>query len=168
MASSILELMWKRRYHSEKKIYFVKNNEILSQWSYGQILAISYNYAKTLRPLPGKSIIALSYSSEPEFLFSFFACQLAGHIPAPYPSPIALRMQNSARDHSDFFKKSGIHHIITSEPELFLEVPQLNILRPKFNLEDKCDLDSIDFNQLAEEFTIQFSSGSTSEPKGVV
>jgi fatty-acyl-CoA synthase len=168
MARSILELMWQRRYHSEKKIFFVKNNEILSQWSYGQILSISYGYSQTLKHLPPRSIIALSYSSEPDFLFSFFGCQLAGHIPAPYPSPLALRMQNTARDHSGFFKKSGIFHMMTSEPELFSDIPELNILKPQLNFEIPTEIDPIDLNQLAEEFTIQFSSGSTSEPKGVV
>jgi acyl-CoA synthetase (AMP-forming)/AMP-acid ligase II/acyl carrier protein len=168
MASSILDLMWQRRYHSEKKVFFTYKNEIKSQWSYGQILSISQSYSKAFSHLPPRTIVAICFSTEPEFLFSFFGCQLAGHIPAPYPSPMAIRMQKESRDHANFFKNSGIHHIITSAPELFSEIPELNILNSNIESKINPDIDTIDLSQLAEEFTIQFSSGSTSEPKGVI
>lgn len=169
MASSILELMWERRYLTDKKLFFYSKGICQSRWSYGQLLKLAFDFSKQLAHLPPKSLVGISLNTGPEFLATFFGCQIAGHIPAPYPSPMALLFQN--RDHADphFFSNANIHYLITSDPTLFSTLKKLTLISLSVDHSTTAsDFESLELNNLAPEFTVQFSSGSTSEPKGVV
>lgn len=168
MASSILELLWQRRYQSEMKVFFYDGDVCQGQWSYGQILKLAADYSVSLKNLPSRSTIAISLANGPSFLAAFFGCQLASHIPAPFPSPMALKFQNKYALDSDFFKKSNIQYMITNEPEIFHNFPDLQIISPDIKNVFNDSIDEINLQNLAPDFTIQFSSGSTAEPKGVI
>ncbi|WP_298911656.1 fatty acyl-AMP ligase [uncultured Algimonas sp.] len=122
---------------------------------------------------PKDSRIGLAAVSTPDFAVLFFACQYAGLVPAPVPLPVTLggrssyeRQLERMADTGDFFAlfaPESMEPIMssalndTATPVITFEavqdLPKGDALRP-FGDDDLC--------------YIQYSSGSTSSPKGIL
>lgn len=154
--------------------YFDGRARLETALSYADLRTQAIDVAKRLvRFAPKDSRIGLAAVSTPEFAVLFFACQYAGLVPAPLPLPVTLggrssyeRQLERMADTGDFFAlfaPAAMEPIMssalndTATPVLTFEevfaLPQGDALRP-FGADDLC--------------YIQYSSGSTSSPKGIL
>jgi len=154
--------------------YFDGKGRLVTSLSYADLRIQSIDMAKRLVDFaPKDSRIGLAAVSTPDFAILFFACQYAGLVPAPLPLPVTLggrssyeRQLERMADTGDFFAlfaPASMEPIMssalndTATPVLtFDDVNALTVgddLRP-FGADDLC--------------YIQYSSGSTSSPKGIL
>lgn len=154
--------------------YFDGKGRLATSLSYAELRTQSIDMAKRLVGFaPKDSRIGLAAVSTPDFAILFFACQYAGLVPAPLPLPVTLggrssyeRQLERMADTGDFFAlfaPASMEPIMssalndTATPVLTFDdvnaLPAGDDLRP-FGAEDLC--------------YIQYSSGSTSSPKGIL
>ena len=154
--------------------YFDGKANLKTALSYAELHQRARDLAKRLVLLAEKdSRIGLAAVSTPEFAVIFMACQYAGIVPAPVPLPVTLggrtsyeRQLQRMADTGDFHAllcPSSMEPIMSSAlndqsiPIMTFEqldnLPQGENLRP-FGADDLC--------------YIQYSSGSSSSPKGII
>lgn len=154
--------------------YFDGKGRLATSLSYAELRTQSIDMAKRLVGFaPKDSRIGLAAVSTPDFAILFFACQYAGLVPAPLPLPVTLggrssyeRQLERMADTGDFFAlfaPASMEPIMssalndTATPVLTFDdvnaLPAGDDLRP-FGADDLC--------------YIQYSSGSTSSPKGIL
>jgi len=154
--------------------YFDGKANLKTALTYAELHQRARDLAKRLVLLAEKdSRIGLAAVSTPEFAVIFMACQYAGIVPAPVPLPVTLggrtsyeRQLQRMADTGDFHAllcPSSMEPIMSSAlndqsiPIMTFEqldnLPQGENLRP-FGADDLC--------------YIQYSSGSSSSPKGII
>ena len=154
--------------------YFDGKANLKTALPYSELREKAIELAKRLVPFAEKNArIGLAAVSTPEFAVMFMACQYAGLVPAPLPLPVTLggrgsyeRQLQRMADTGDFhalFCPASMEPIMSSAlndqaiPVMTFEdvnaLPQGEILRP-FMANDLC--------------YIQYSSGSSSSPKGII
>lgn len=154
--------------------YFDGRGRLVTTLSYADLQAQAKELAlRLVKFAPKDSRIGLAAVSTPEFAVIFMACQYAGLVPAPLPLPVTLggrssyeRQLERMADTGDFFAlfaPDSMEAIMssalndTATPVLTFEalgdLPKGDSLRP-FGADDLC--------------YIQYSSGSTSSPKGIL
>lgn len=122
---------------------------------------------------PRASRIGLIAETSPEFLVAFMACQYAGMVPAPLSLPAAFggrqtyewQVSNMVRSAglSAVFGPAALHEILTAA------TADQNIALFELSGSDLSTGSQQAAPHSAEELSyIQFSSGSTSQPKGIV
>ena len=169
-----------RRHPERQAIRFVEGSETVESWTYDQLWRRSCAVAQQLQnvaveadPLgPPRAI--LLYPPGIEFLAGFLGCQIAGWIPVPtsYPRPgrAMPRLDSAANDSqaaailgdSDSISSldlGKLGRVAASTPLLVADSSDESSLRID------PDTLSIDPDGLA---LLQYTSGSTSEPKGVM
>ena len=154
--------------------YFDGKGRLKSILSYSQLHKRAKEMAKRLVPFATKDArIGIAAVSTPDFAVMFFACQYAGLVAAPVPLPVTLggrssyeRQLQRMADTGDFhalFCPDSMEDIMRSALndqaipvmtfEAVSQLPKGNSLRP-FGKDDLC--------------YIQYSSGSSSSPKGII
>ncbi len=154
--------------------YFSGKAELKASLSYADLRERAVEMAKRLVPFAKKDArIGIAAVSSPEFAVMFFACQYAGLVAAPVPLPVTLGGRSSYERQLQRMADTGDFHALfcpeSMEPIMrsalndqaipvltFEEVGQLPIgdeIRP-FGADDLC--------------YIQYSSGSSSSPKGII
>ncbi|GHA81530.1 acyl-CoA synthetase [Algimonas arctica] len=154
--------------------YFDGKGRLRTSLPYSELREQAMDVAKRLVGFaPKNSRIGLAAVSTPEFAILFCACQYAGLVPAPLPLPVTLggrssyeRQLERMADTGDFFAlfaPASMEPIMssalndTATPVYTFEavraLPKGDRLRP-FDADDLC--------------YIQYSSGSTSSPKGIL
>jgi fatty-acyl-CoA synthase len=154
--------------------YFSGKAELKASLSYAELRERAVEMAKRLVPFAKKDArIGIAAVSSPEFAVMFFACQYAGLVAAPVPLPVTLGGRSSYERQLQRMADTGDFHALfcpeSMEPIMrsalndqaipvltFEEVGQLPIgdeIRP-FGADDLC--------------YIQYSSGSSSSPKGII
>jgi len=154
--------------------YFDGKANLKTVLPYTELRERAIDLAKRLVVFADKDArIGLAAVSTPEFAVMFMACQYAGLVPAPLPLPVTLggrssyeRQLQRMADTGDFhalFCPSSMEPIMSSALndqaipvmtfENVLNLPQGDDIRP-FGKDDFC--------------YIQYSSGSSSSPKGII
>jgi len=154
--------------------YFDGKANLKTVLPYAELREKAVDLAKRLVPFAEKNArVGLAAVSTPEFAVMFMACQYAGLVPAPLPLPVTLggrssyeRQLQRMADTGDFhalFCPSSMEPIMSSALndqaipvmtfEDVLDLPKGEELRP-FGTDDLC--------------YIQYSSGSSSSPKGII
>ncbi len=154
--------------------YFDGRGRLLTALPYAELRDRALDLAHRLVGYaPKNARIGIAAVSTPEFAELFFACQYAGLVPAPLPLPVTLggrssyeRQLERMADTGDFFAlfaPEAMEPIMSSAlndaatPVLTFDevkaLPKGESLRP-FGAEDLC--------------YIQYSSGSSSSPKGII
>jgi fatty-acyl-CoA synthase len=142
--------------------------------SYADLRSRATELAKRLVPFAEKdSRVGIAAVSTPEFVVMFFACQYAGLVAAPVPLPVTLGGRSSYERQLQRMADTGDFHVLfcpeSMEPimrsalndqaipvmsfESANDLPMGDRLRP-YGKDDLC--------------YIQYSSGSSSSPKGII
>ena len=154
--------------------YFDGKANLKTVLPYAQLRERAQNLAKRLVLFAEKDArIGLAAVSTPEFAIIFMACQYAGLVPAPLPLPVTLGGRSSYERQLQRMADTGDFHALfcpaSMEPimssalndqaipvmtfDQLHELPEGSELRP-FGPDDLC--------------YIQYSSGSSSSPKGII
>lgn len=154
--------------------YYTSRGQLKAVLPFSELREKAIETAKRLVPYAAKDArIGLCATTSPEFAILFYACQYAGLIPAPLPLPVTLGGRSSYERQLQRMADTGDFHALftptSMEPimsaalndhdtpvltfdEVF-ELPQGDELRPH-NEDEYC--------------YIQYSSGSSSSPKGII
>lgn len=154
--------------------YFDGKGTLKTAMPYSELRTRAQDVAKRLVQYADKDArIGIAAVSSPEFAILFFACQYAGLIPAPLPLPVTLGGRSSYERQLQRMAETGDFHALltpasmesimssalndTNVPvltfEAVFELPAGDTLRPH-GPDDMC--------------YIQYSSGSSSSPKGIL
>ncbi|MCB2098298.1 MAG: fatty acyl-AMP ligase [Parvularculaceae bacterium] len=155
--------------------FFNLRGEVYAQFSYAALRGEAKALARKLAARFERGArIALVAETSPDFLVAFFACQYAGLVPAPMPLPVNLggkdgyltqvRLMAQGAKASAAIGPAALKDFLIAALENesgvdILDYHQMKALEPEtdavaFGPDDLC--------------YIQYSSGSTSAPKGVI
>ena len=154
--------------------YYSARAELKSVLSYKDLRAQAVDMAKRLVPFAEKNArIGLCATTSPEFAILFFACQYAGLVPAPLPLPVTLGGRSSYERQLQRMADTGDFHAIftPSSMEAIISAAMNDHDTPVMTFEDVIELPSGDDIRPfgADELCyIQYSSGSSSSPKGII
>lgn len=116
--------------------------------------------------------VALIAETCPEFFFIFFGCQYAGLIPCPLPHTIYLGGKSAYISHTSFLTRTAQASLIclpnnlvgiSEQLELETGIPSISFAA----IQTTSGSQPVEPLQRDELAYIQFSSGSTAEPKGI-
>lgn len=142
--------------------------------TYGELRARAVEMAArlTTETEPGE-LIGLIAETSPDFAIMFFACQYAGVLPVPISVPVTLGSNEFYKDQlKRICETAGLHCLLAPTSILGVATEALQTTEIQVG-----NLDGSDFSQTVSDLRpfaaddmcyIQFSSGSTSSPKGIV
>lgn len=158
-------------------IYFQNedgNEEIIT---YGMLLNSSLRVANSLRELGLKEgeTVAIMQPTNPGFFYTFFGTLLAGGVPVPIYPPFRMHMLEAyAKTEAKILTNAGVRILVTFDKAETLSrllkafVPSLKHVTTVAELLKPTVLHDV-FKAKQDNFAfIQYTSGSTSDPKGVL
>jgi fatty-acyl-CoA synthase len=155
--------------------FYGSRGELEYEMSYATLQAVAMRRARQFNAfgLERSSRVGLVAATGPEFLTAFYGCQYAGLVPCPLPYTVYSASLDSYKLRIAAFLRTAGASVAISTAELLPHVWQAcNEAKIELTL-SYADLAEIgEQGQLAplssqEEAYLQFSSGSTAEPKGV-
>lgn len=178
-ANSLLEvlLLYGEQSPHKAHVYFLNENEEEEIITYEQLLHSSLRVANGLRHhgLQEGETVAIMLPTEPGFFYSFFGTLLAGGVPVPiYPPFRAHMVEAYAKTEARILRNAEVRFLIT-----FAQAENLSYLLQAFipSLKEVITVDALLASEMlispyhahSESFAfIQYTSGSTSDPKGVL
>jgi 1-acyl-sn-glycerol-3-phosphate acyltransferase len=179
-ASTLLETLdWHLARHPERvHILYLGSDEQADPISYARLASGAAAVAARLRReglRPGGTV-AVMLPTSPDYFYSFFGILMAGGIPVPiYPPARPQQIEDHLRRHARILDNAGASFLITVEKAqavarlLRAQVPSL---RGVLTLEDEGDgapaLTEPSRPAKEDIAFLQYTSGSTGDPKGVV
>ncbi|ALO46848.1 AMP-binding protein [Pseudohongiella spirulinae] len=153
--------------HRIQYSFLNRRGEISEQLNCLQLYTQAENLAKRLRQFIGpQQSVALLMLPEKEFVVSFWACLLAEIRPAP----MSRQRGQTPADIVDQLTEKGIAAVLTKDSlrtRVENEVPAFSIAQLMERDPSNCQLSFSEVNSDEPAF-IQFSSGSTRQPRGIV
>lgn len=154
--------------------FYSVRGELECALTYNELRARAVEMAArlTTETEPGE-LIGLIAETSPDFAVMFFACQYAGVLPVPISVPVTLGSNAFYKDQlKRICETAGLHCLLA--PTSILGVAKEALQQSGMQVGN---LDGSDFTQTISDLRpfaaddmcyIQFSSGSTSSPKGIV
>lgn len=172
-----LLLMYAEAAPDKSHIYFYDENGQEEIITYGKLLAQSSKIAHSFRELGLKEgeTVAIMQPTNPGFFYTFFGALLAGGIPVPIYPPFRMHMLEAyAQQEAKILRSAQVRFLVTFEQAEKLSyllkgfVPSLKLVttvdallaHEQIKTPIKLQADNFAF--------IQYTSGSTSDPKGVL
>lgn len=178
-AKTLIEvlLLYAKQVPNKPHIYFQHEDGHEEIITYGQLFASSLLIASHLRArglLPGETV-AIMQPTSPLFLYIFFGVLLAGGIPVPiYPPFRSYMLETYAATEARILNNAEVRMLITFDQAeklsrlLQVFVPSLKLVLTGDTLMQPHELIS-PFEAAEDSFAfIQYTSGSTNDPKGVL
>ena len=142
--------------------------------SYAELRERAVEVAKGLVPYAKKNArVGICATTSPEFAILFFACQYAGIVPAPLPLPVTLGGRSSYERQLQRMADTGDFHALlcpeSMEPIISSALNDLKV--PVLTFEAAMELprgDKLRSFGEDDQCYIQYSSGSSSSPKGII
>jgi len=170
-------LLYGEKSPDKAHIYFQTEEGREEVITYGQLLTSSLRVAQALRErgLKEGETVAIMQPTNPGFFYTFFGTLLAGGIPVPIYPPFRMHMLEAyAKTEAHILRNAEVRILVT-----FLQAEKLSLLLKSFvpslkhvttvdELMQPRELSTI-FHAKSNDFAfIQYTSGSTSDPKGVL
>lgn len=178
-AKSLIDvlLLYGEQSPDKAHIYFQHEDGQEEVITYGQLLTLSRRiaYAMKERGIKEGDTVAIMQPTNPGFFYTFFGVLLAGGIPVPIYPPFRMHMLEAyAKTEAHILKSAEVRMLVTFE-----QAENLSRLLQGFvpSLKEVVTVDDLlktttmatPFKATAENFAfIQYTSGSTSDPKGVL
>jgi len=158
-------------------IYFQTDNGTEEVITYKQLLTESLRVAQGLKNwgLKEGETVAIMQPTHPNFFYSFYGTLLAGAIPVPIYPPFRMHMLEAyAKLEARILKNAGVRILISFKEAEKLShvlqsfVPSLKYVTTVKELSQGSELTSL-YKANENNFAfIQYTSGSTNDPKGVL
>ncbi len=154
--------------------YFTGKGELKTRLTYTDLRHRAIETAKRLVKFADKDArIGIAATTSPEFAIMFFACQYAGLVPAPIPLPVTLGGRSSYERQLQRMADTADFHALltpqTMEPIMSSALNDHSI--PILTFEEVDNLpqgDTLRKHGPDDLCYIQYSSGSSSSPKGII
>ena len=154
--------------------FYAANGDCLSTLTYASLQRQAMALGRRLSAFaPSEARIGLVADTSPEFAVAFFACQYAGLVPVPMPTPVTLGGRDSYEHHLRLMVESAdLSAMFAPHQSLELMYSALKGLQlPIFDM--GCPDIGDEEDRLRPHGAdglcyIQYSSGSTSAPKGII
>lgn len=178
-ANTLLDilLMYGEKSPDKAHIYFQNEDGKEEVITYGMLLQSSLRVANSLRELGLKEgeTVAIMQPTNPGFFYTFFGVLLAGGIPVPIYPPFRMHMLEAyAKTEARILTNAEVRILVTFDKAESLShllqafVPSLKHVTTVHELLKPTELSQI-MRATADNFAfIQYTSGSTSDPKGVL
>ncbi len=154
--------------------FFSGRGELVQKLPYAEMRERAIETAKRLVKFAEKDArIGLCATTSPEFAILFFACQYAGLVPAPLPLPVTLGGRSSYERQLQRMADTGDFHALfaPTSMEPIISAALNDHDTPVLTFDEVFDLPmgkKIRPHSADELCYIQYSSGSSSSPKGVI
>jgi fatty-acyl-CoA synthase len=164
---------WARETPDALAVVFLSAEDQVCSLTFAEALALSEHFAGALRERGARraSRVLICLDTGPEQLAAFLACGLLGAVPVLVEPPVALaRLQRFQERIKQMVELAGIHHaVVPTELACSLRQSgvQTEMLDPCDVREANCSLEELELSR-EELCFIQFTSGSTALPKGVM
>lgn len=170
-------LLYGEKAPNKAHIYFQKEDGQQEIITYQQLLHASLRIANglRLRGLKEGETVAIMQPTHPGFFYTFFGTLLAGGVPVPIYPPFRMHMLEAyAKTEARILGNAEVRVLVTFEEAEKLShllkafVPSLKYITTVDELLHSDEL-TMPFKAQADNFAfIQYTSGSTSDPKGVL
>jgi fatty-acyl-CoA synthase len=170
-------LLYADQVPNKPHIYFQQEDGQEEIITYAQMLAASLKVANGLRQygLKERETVAIMQPTHLGFFYTFFGTLLAGGIPVPiYPPFRTYMLESYAKTEARILKSAEVRILVTFDKAENLSrllqgfVPSLKVVTTANDLQKVSELTE-PFKPAAEDFAmIQYTSGSTADPKGVL
>ncbi len=179
-AQSLVEVLYEHAEKTPERPYIYLQNEKGGEdiLTYGQLLASSLKVAHALQHLglkPGETV-AIMQPTQLGFFYTFFGVLIASGIPVPIYPPLRPHLLESyAKQEARILNNAEIRFLVTFEQAELLSrllqgfIPSLQKVVTVDELLKTADAFLLPLSAKKEDIgLIQYTSGSTSTPKGVV
>lgn len=179
LADTLIDLLQRYGETSPEKphIYFQHEEGSEEIITYGQLLSRAMRIARGLqeRGLKESETVAIMQPTHPHFFYTFFGVLFAGGIPVPvYPPFRAHKIEAYAKTEAAILRNAEVRMLVTFEQAEKLGrllqgfVPSLKMVATADDLMSDKEI-TVPYKAKTDSFAfIQYTSGSTSEPKGVL
>ena len=171
-------LRWHVERHGEREhVRLLDEGATVTSLTYGALLEGAQRMAGGLvaREVEPGTRIAIMLPTQLEYLQVFFAVLLVGAIPVPiYPPARLSQIEDHFRRHAKILDNAGVHWLVTFEQARQVSrllVSQVDGLKGVLDVARLAQCDAIEHRHdpVAEDIAfLQYTSGSTGNPKGVV
>lgn len=179
LAKSLVDvlLLYGEKAPNEVHIYFQNEDGHEEKITYGELFSSSLRVANGLRllGLQHGETVALMQPTHPNFFYTFFGILLAGGIPVPIYPPFRMHMLEAyAQTEARILSNAEVRILVTfAEAEqlsrvLQAFVPSLKQVTSVAQLIKADELSDIFHAHGDHSALIQYTSGSTADPKGVL
>jgi acyl carrier protein len=178
-ASTLQDILYMYGEHSPDKthIYFQHEDGTDEVISYGHLLKTAQRVAYSLRErgLKEGETVAIMLPTTPGFFYAFYGILLAGGIPVPIYPPFRMHMLEAyAKTEARILRNAEVRMLITFEQAEKLSrllqgfVPSLKEVTTVDQLMQPHEISHLYHAKSDDPAFIQYTSGSTSDPKGVL
>lgn len=154
----ILDIVWSRIHEPAPILFFYKGHQLLHSLTYAEIWKWSWAWKNWIQKNTSEELVIISLPTGPDFIGALFGTMMAGKIPVPIVSKDLAAQTDYDLYLEKITLKTKSSFVINKSFPHSLDNPAIQQQQIQ-----RCSSETL--NPIA---LIQFSSGSTSEPKGLI